>query len=42
MHNLHYFVLRASSAVAAAEEIDAKLDSWGDDNNYYHIGGVSY
>ena len=41
MHNLHYFVLRASSAVAAAEEIDAKLDSWGDDNNYYHIGGVA-
>jgi hypothetical protein len=41
MHNLHFLLVRAESARAAADKAESLTDHWGDENNWRSIGGVA-
>jgi hypothetical protein len=41
MHNLHFLLIKADSAVKAAFEAEHHILDWGDENNWRSIGGVA-
>lgn len=41
MHNLHFIMTKADSATQAANIVKQELAGWGDENNWYSIGGIA-
>jgi hypothetical protein len=41
MHNLHFILIKADSAAAAASQAENQLLDWGDENNWRSVGGIA-
>jgi len=41
MHNLHFILIKADSALEAASEAETAILDWGDENNWRRAGGIA-